>query len=323
MILREFNNGWGDNFALRRFESEILQHYLRDWYQDPTSTVIINSTWYSEQYHQQVMSWLRQNPVERIVLCSFLDPAIPSPSWFQDLGVQIRCLGYYRGLDEIDAWALIMQRHFDCADVIGDAEQIDTAFLCLNRKPHWHRRRLVAALMSRELSHSGVITMGSTGDGTALCLPHDVEGCTLAPNAGVDQYGIANDIMSLGPRSIWNRCLLNVVTETVFDVDQQWFVSEKIYKPVVGLKPFLVYAPHGARHWLDHVGIENFMADFSDITDLDLSDPECMAPFLAVLSKQSVQYYRYKYQSLWDKLQHNRQQFWSHVAATQHKVYHT
>lgn len=322
MITRDFNNGWGNNLVLRQFELEIARHYLDHWHCDAEPAAVINSTWYSQQYHGEVLTWLHEHPVSRLALCSFLDPAIVKPDWFQHIDCEIKCVGYYAGPDEIDAWALFMDRYFDRAAVITGAQSLDTAFLCLNRKPHWHRRRLVKAMSEQNLLDSGVVTLGSHGDEHALCLAHDVAGADIAPNAGTEEYGIANDIMSLGPMAIWNRCLLTIVTETVYDVDQHWFVSEKIYKPVLGLRPFLVYAPNGARGWLSHVGIENFVQDFSDITDLDLGRPECLVPFLVVLSTQPAGYLQHKYVSLWEKIQHNQQQFYLHVALTKLKVYH-
>jgi len=190
---------------------------------------------------------------------------------------------------------------------------IDTAFLCYNRKPHWHRRHLIRQLQAADCVKHGVVTLGGTDGVAALGHNDSTPGSTLAPNPGADQYGIANDIMSLGPAHNWNRCLLNIVTETVFDVDQQWFVSEKIYKPVVGLKPFLVYAPNGAQAWLQHIGIESFVRDFTDITDLNLADPENMVAFLVLLSKKDSTYYQHKYQKLRDKIYHNRQVFENYV----------
>lgn len=126
--------------------------------------------------------------------------------------------------------------------------------------------------------------------------------------------------MSLGPLDIWNRCFLNVVTETVFDVDQEWFVSEKIYKPVIGLRPFLVYAPAGAESWLRHLGMQSYCDDFTDITDLDLRQPDHIPEFLDQLVRQGQDYWRRKYRLLMPKMLHNLSKFHEHVANLKHRV---
>jgi hypothetical protein len=320
MIVHEFNNGWGDGVELRQFERQLLTQYLAPWYKDQVASVIINSTWYNDQYHAEVRGWLARNPVERIALISFMDPAIPRPHWFSDLGCEVRSIGYYPGPDELDVWALIMHRYFDKVMDLGQVTDITTAFLCLNRKPHWHRRRAVSQLRHWGCVEQGVVTLGQTTGKAELALEHDVLASTIAPNPGPEQYGIVNDIMSLGPPEVWQRCFMNLVTETVYDVDREWFVSEKIYKPVVGMRPFLVYAPNGATSWIRHVGLEDYTGDFGDICDLDLTSPDNLAPFVKVLCDQPVSYLRKKYLDLWPKVCHNLDKFKHHVRQTQQRL---
>ena len=316
MIIQEFNNGWGENVPLRQFEREIRDRYLAPVMQDQRPTVIVNSTWYTQDYHQHVIARLQELQVDRVILTAMMDPAIPQQDWFGDR--EVWGLGYYKGQHEIDAWALIMDRFFQLPS--DDLPMLDTAFMCLNRKPHWHRRRLYDRLQAQDLLRHGVVTLGSMLGQAVRALDTDVEGSPLAPNPGIEQYGIANDIMTLGPVSQWQRCFLNIVTETVFDVDSAWFVSEKIYKPVVGLRPFLVYAPNGAGQWLDHVGLETFVGDFQDITDCDASDPDQLPSLLRSLCDQSPQYYQSKYLALMPKMLHNRDMFDRHVRRTWDRV---
>jgi hypothetical protein len=315
-----FNNGWGDNFELRRFEQELLDQYLRSWQHDTRRSIVVNSTWYNRDFHAEVMRYAQENAVTRVALVSFMDPAILRESWFDDLDAEICAIGYYQGPHELDVWSLIVDRYFDPPRRLTPEPNLTTAFLCLNRKPHWHRRRLVSRLEHLGLIHHGVVTLGSDSGQPVLAMPTDVEPTQIAPNPGPEQYGIINDIMSLGPMEVWNRCFLNVVTETVFDVDQEWFVSEKIYKPVIGLRPFLVYAPNGAGRWLQHLGMETYCDDFRDITDLDLGEPDNIPPFLAVLAAQGSQYWQHKYQCLKPKMQHNLQAFQNHIQHTWQRV---
>lgn len=321
MILRDFNNGWGDNVELRQFELGVLKKYIADWFNDCARNIMINSTWYTKDYHVRVLEYLEKNPTDGIVLYSFMDPAIPRPEWFNHTNASIRCVGYYPGADEIDAWALIVDQYLQLPTNTTDSVNLDIPFLCYNRKPHWHRQRLVRQLTAKDCTKHGVVTLGSKLGSAVLRIENDVKGSSLAPNPGVEHYGIENDIMSLGPIQIWDRCFLNVVTETVFDVDSQWFVSEKIYKPVVGLRPFLVYAPGGARIWLQHIGIEPYLRDFADITDFDLGDPENLAQFLVILSTKDSRYFHFKYQQLKEKIYHNKRMFDLHVVEIKRRIW--
>lgn len=320
MILREFHNGWGDDVQLRRFEKQIIRQYLSPWYQDKVRSVVVNSTWYTEEFHADVMAWIKTNSIDRIALVSLLDPAIPKAEWFGESGAEIRSVGYYKGHDTIDAWVLIMDRYFQMPVDPGNADDIDTTFLCYNRKPHQHRRNLLSQLHAHGCMHNGIVTMGAFAGRAALQLFQDVPSSDLAPNSGPEQYGIANDIMSLGAIAIWKRCFMNIVTETVFDIDREWFVSEKIYKPMLGRRPFLVYAPNGAQSWLHHWGFVDFIQDFDDITDLDLAYPDNIAPFLVTLANQSQNYLKQKYLALEPKISYNFDRFWQHVDSTKQRL---
>jgi hypothetical protein len=316
MIIETFDNGWGPGIPLRDFQQQLLAQYLYPIQQDSTPTVVINSTWYTQDYHQQVKAQLATLQPKRIVLTAFMDPAIPTHDMFADFNCYVLCVGYYPGTYELDAWALIMHEHFSVNFDVSDFKNINTAFMCLNRKPHHHRRHLYSQLVERSLVDKNIVSLG----GEKILSNDSIQGSCIAPNPGVDQYGIVNDIMSLGPAPAWQQCFLNVVTETVYNVDKEWFVSEKIYKPIIGERPFLVYAPNGARAWLEHIGLENYIDDFGDITDLELALPQHIPEFLEQLSNQSSNYFQKKYIDLRQKIQYNKHMLAQHVTATQNKI---
>lgn len=283
---------------------------------DTSRTVIINSVWYSTEYHQQVLVWLRNNPVDRIVLVAMIDAAIPRPEWYAEFDCEVISLGYYPGDHSLDFCALFVDKFLDAPpmDQLTDTSNINTAYMCLNRKPHWHRQQLYNRLLARDLLHHGIVSMG--GEGTATrSLDIDREHDDLAPNADKKQYGIPNDIVSLGHMKNWQRHFLNIVTETFYDINQSGFVSEKIYKPIVGCRPFLVYDPDGGTRWLRDRGFEPYVTDFRDITDVDLSLPGHMPSFLSVLCEQTPQYWQAKYLALQEKILYNKQHFVDYVTS--------
>jgi len=154
--------------------------------------------------------------------------------------------------------------------------------------------------------------MGGSGTATRS-LVVDTDHDNLAPNASREHYGIPNDIVSLGHAENWQRHFVNIVTETFYDINRTGFVSEKIYKPVVGCRPFLVYDPDGGTQWLRDHGFESYVTDFQDITDLDLSMPDNLADFLVVLCEQPPQYWQAKYLALQEKILYNKNHFTDHV----------
>jgi hypothetical protein len=310
MIVKTFDNGWGHNFPAKQFEQQIISQYLRHV---TGQTVLINNTWYTSDYHQQVMNQLRMIEFDQIVLISMFDASIASPLWYQEFNKPVHTVGYYPSKNIIDFWALMVDKHFQTLNVdLLDTHPMDTAYMCLNRKPHWHRQRLYNQLVDLNIVDQGIVSMGGNNSPPQRTLDVDAGQSNLAPNAGTEQNGIANDIMSLGHPNNWTRCFLNVVTETQFDISATHFVSEKIYKPIIGCRPFLVYAI-GAETWLTDRGFESYNTDFKDISDLDLSDPYNIAEFLVILCKQEPTYWQAKFVALKDKILYNKKHFTNYI----------
>lgn len=321
MIIQRFDNGWGLEWPLKQFEQNIVDAMLANVTQDQSRTVVINSVWYSKEYHQQVLSWLRTHPIDRIVIVAMLDAAIPSADWYSEFDCEVISLGYYPGEYSLDFCAVFVNKFLNAPalDQLTDITKIDTAYMCLNRKPHWHRQQLYNRLQAYDLLQHGIVSMGGVGQ-AVQCLEVDVEHDDLAPNADRQQNGIPNDIVSLGHMQNWQRHFLNIVTETFYDINQSGFVSEKIYKPIVGCRPFLVYDPDGGTKWLHDRGFESYVDAFDDITDLDLTLPGNIPRFLSVLCEQTPMYWRAKYLALQEKILYNKHHFTEYVKSQQQLI---
>jgi hypothetical protein len=321
MITHTFDHGWGPNFPLKKFEQEIVSEFLVAQVTDHSHTVVINSVWYTQEFHQQVLNKLKNLVFDNIVLVAMIDAAIPKIEWYQEFGCPVYAVGYYPGNNNLDFWALFVDRFFNVPKIsrLMSYNLIDCAYMCLNRKPHWHRVQLYRQLTALNIADQGLVSMG--GKGQAVQQLHiDCEHDDLAPNATRDQTGLPNDIASIGNLPNWQRSFLNVVTETVYNINQNHFVSEKIFKPIVGLRPFLVYDTDGASKWLTARGFDPYIHDFADISDLDLSLPENIPEFLKTLCKQPTSYFQSKFVALTPKLLYNRNRFATYVAEQQHKI---
>jgi hypothetical protein len=54
MIVKIFDNGWGLEWPVKQLEQEILKTYLAPLEAINQTAVVINSTWYTNEYHETV-----------------------------------------------------------------------------------------------------------------------------------------------------------------------------------------------------------------------------------------------------------------------------
>ena len=139
-----------------------------------------------------------------------------------------------------------------------------------NRKPHQHRVSLVNRFEEHDLIKYGITTLGNSK--YSLNDKHD-DFVEYGANDVVGDVGIPNDIYSLGNLDIWNKCFLNIVSETQFEYSPNAFVSEKIYKPIIGLRPFVINGSPSIYAWLKNMGFDCF-DDLFPVNEL--SDNNCV-----------------------------------------------
>jgi len=317
MIVHYHDYGWGPQWPIKKIEKEIVDQYLSSLIFSDRRVVLINSTWYGQEHHATTLDWLRNHAWDIVVLISMVDAPIPDIHWFAEFDRTAIAIGSYPGTHHISLWAEVAARF-----IKPHVEHtIDLPFMCLNRKPHWHRQRLYRQLNDANLLNQGLVSLGGqNGHAPVRVLSEKVVANDLAPNGSFHHHGIANDIVSLGDLENWNRHFLNIVTETVFDVDNKYFVSEKIFKPILGSRPFLVYAAGGAELWLQDQGFETYLDDWHDISDLDLRNADNIAPFLITLCDQGPRYWQQKYLDLLPKIQYNLHRFTTFVAEQRHRI---
>jgi len=143
---------------------------------------------------------------------------------------------------------------------------ITKTFMCLNRKPHVHRIELVKELYNKNLQHSGYLSLGTFPNNgvpwdykelnVPIMLENDVKNVEGDHAVSGTAGGITNDITGLGHPENWNSHFLNVVTETTIHTNV--FLSEKIFKPILGMRPFVVLGDDAVYDKLHEWGFDTF-----------------------------------------------------------------
>lgn len=191
-------------------------------------------------------------------------------------------------------------------------------FINYNRKPKPARVSLVNAMFDAKLHEHGIITLGGTETNEALTVEEEVD--HLDNSGENDDLEIPNDIMSLGDIKLWNKHFLNVVSETETNQDSNVFISEKIFKPMIGLRPFIVHGNVNTYKWLRDNGFKTF----NHLFPADLEDPKTMEDAVITalqwLSEQTDEALAQIYKDILPDLMYNKQRFFEFAKEQEQKM---
>lgn len=266
MEIIKSNNGFPYAWKAGRVEQlirNILERKAREQL-NVDRVMIVNPTWLHETNLAQD---IRDAHPDFIICHNFVDPAVPKIfEAIETSGVPYIILGnsaQYR----IDFWAMVCDLYFQNYEE-RDLQLDPNArkFICLNRKPHPHRVALVEHLISAGLQEQGYISLGRPGNPIVLDEAFDDSQGIKDEygNLGVDETfvtrHIRNDIFSVGSLDIWRKSLLCLVTETEFSNanPNNFFTSEKTFKPIIGMRPFFIYGQAPLRKHLKDSGFDIF-----------------------------------------------------------------
>lgn len=149
-------------------------------------------------------------------------------------------------------------------------------YICYNRKPSKHRRKLQQSFIKEDLFKHGIFTMGNVVsqnekheiEVTGLNIVHKTypDNC-YGHNANMSQedeeYNIPADAFSLGNLSVWKKSFLCIVTETLSDESNAVYplLTEKTYKPIIGMRPFIIVGESCIPAKLRELGFYTFEAE--------------------------------------------------------------
>lgn len=285
--------------------------------------MVINPTWLHEN---DITQHIRDTNPDFIICHNFVDPAVPKIfEAIETSGVPYIILGnsaQYR----IDFWAMVCDLYFQNYEE-QDLTLLPTArkYICLNRKPHPHRISIVNELIRAGLQDQGFLSLGLPGD-AAITIDETFEDSQGIKdeygNLGVDETFVSrkirNDIFSVGSPHIWNNSYLCLVTETEFSNSNpdNFFTSEKTFKPIIGMRPFMVYGQAPLRQYLKDSGFDIFedLFDYSIVNE-GQGDPFKQHQYaqIAINAINSIKNPLVDYQKYFGRCQNNKRRFRSYV----------
>jgi len=186
--------------------------------------------------------------------------------YIQRSNCEVIHVGNTKGDYYFSFWLEFISRHLDNYKTFN-TWNIDTplkTYMCLNRKPHTHRKELYNDRENINLLDCVYVNLGGENP---IYLENDI--VNIEGNQAVNgDVGITNDIHSLGHEQNWNNHFLNVVTETTTYTDV--FITEKTFKPIIGERPFVILGDNNIYKQLKEWGFDTF----DDLFGTGYEDPD-------------------------------------------------
>lgn len=251
IIYGGFSTAWRAGQLERELVNSLVQN-LNNQYPDIRKAVVVTS-WHEPA---ELISQLQKLQPELTVLCSLTDPLGPIENYIDQIPGRVILVGYADSEYFFDFWAVACAKFFKkYSEQELEPVAFDNLFLNYNRKPHRHRTELINLFETTGLIKHGCVTLGNS---QYTVNDHDSDYQEYGANDVVGDVGIPNDVYSLGQLKIWNTSFINVVSETQYEYSKNVFLSEKIFKPIIGLRPFVINGSPGIYKLLKRAGFECF-----------------------------------------------------------------
>jgi hypothetical protein len=313
------------------------------------SNLMINLTWFGPQFNNNLYNSVNQladrgTTFDNIFWMSSVDPIYLLPDQIAAIEKNLKIKqAYYIGGFEHSEHAFDFSSTATAEDFIPySQDQMLLAdpvhlYLCYNRKPRRHRIELVEKIYANNLEQYGIVTLGrndvnyDVGQGakTDLYLTVDETAQDYSHNNRFRVHktfgGIPCDSLSLGRLDIWQTHFLNVVSETEFLPWDNRFVTEKTWKPILGLRPFVLNGQtkiyqylrdqgfYTFNHYWPHIELENI--NESEVHDSIIQ----LIMYLKEFSKDQLQDL---YSQMLPELLHNHKRFNDYANEQKNKINH-
>ena len=302
--------GFPETWATSPLEYEYANYFYRGYFGNEENGMLVNLTW-KDHRKQEILDIIKYQNINCVLFFNFVDEY--DTSWNdvidyakKKMGSKAQIVGHspYDGF-QFQFWAQAVGRLFteyEEQDILPF--KIRHTYLCYNRKPHKHRVDLYNSFKENSLLDNGIFTLG-TDENNSIFESVSDNGFSGNPDAFkilVDDTGIPNDLLSLGTLDYWRKSFLVIVSETIPpDSDEKFpFLTEKTFKPIVGMRPFIVLGPASTVSWLRKNGFVTFNEDFGcsdspSIDEITVAVKELQDKNLGLL-----------YKKLYDKMAHNK-----------------
>lgn len=239
--------------------------------------LLFSTTWMGPQTQQQIYELAQSGAkFNNLIITSTVDAALAFEVYplidqlVKTFEVQqVLKVGNFDGNYEFNIFAIACLNNFKpYADDDLLLKKVKWRYCCYNRKPYPHRVDLVRQLVQKHLDSHGVITLGRPFPGQP---DHGLYRSIGERSEDYEQWGhwygsgtvatpheIPHDLYSLHNWDVWQHHFLHIVGSTSSGDLDDTFVNQINFKPLIGMRPFVINGQIKQYKWLHRNGFRTF-----------------------------------------------------------------
>ena len=240
--------------------------------------LLISTTWFGPTFNHHNDNWEKiinnTTKYHNVFLISTIDMPMIGDNEIRDIkehtnALHMYLIGHFDTQYQYNFFAPILAERFvkySENDII--LKNIDNIFVNYNRKPYPHRVEFVQMLIKNDLMNNGIVTLGRDKDHVydkdddnnlyfSLNEKHkDWE--KFGNNKEWQGFDIPLDYFSLHRMDIWNSTFLYINAATEFKKRNELFCQQDVFKPLIGMRPYVINGVQKTYHWLRYHGFKTF-----------------------------------------------------------------
>lgn len=343
LVANTFPSTWTYGQLEQNINASLLRQIDQRWPHD--RNMLVGTTWMGPGTDTQFATLTGQQ-FDRLIITSTVDAALRHEVYplidrlTQQFGFkEVLRVGNFDTEYDFNVFAVSCLEHFkhyETDDLI--LRELRWRYCAYNRKPYPHRIQLVRELVDADLESQGVITLGrafpqepdhglyrTIGErdedyvawghwytlGTTDSTPHE----------------IPHDLFSLHNFTVWQHHFLHIVGATAAYNEPDTFINQINFKPLIGLRPFVINGQTKQYDYLRRNGFRTFNHYWPQF-NLEINNDGTnrlalvirdLLKWLTTLTDQQI---IDMYQSMLPDLLHNRQRWFEYAREQQYKINH-
>ena len=324
-----FPDNWIYGEYERRLFADVVQQVNQKFANH--NNVVLNLTWDGPQTMQAIASI--DHPVDNLFVVATVDYASTLCKTYVELvnATKVYHLGNFDSEYQYNFFAIVCRDHFQeyrTEDLI--LKDLKYRWISYNRKPYDHRRQFVEALQQQGLLDTGVVTMGRNFPGDAR---PDLYRSIGERDEDYVQHGhwyelgteatpheIPHDLFSLHNWHYWQHHFLHIVGCTFPYNEDHLFVNQIDFKPIIGLRPFVINGQTRKYQWWRDQGFRTFESWFPGHLAQQQQLTETLVATVKYVNSMSLDQLQIMYNDMLPDLLHNRNRWFEWADEQKNKV---